>query len=86
MVEDRATADHKREFALVGSISFTHSLPETSNLPSVFIFAECIPSGTRRTSSLPSAELKTLGKEKHSTNRGFAEYKKHSAKRGFAEC
>ena len=39
------------------------ALPKTSNLSSVFMFAECIPSGTRQTSSLPSAELKTLGKE-----------------------
>ena len=40
------------------------TLPETSNLPIVFRFAECIPSETRRTSSLPSAALKTLGKKK----------------------
>ena len=39
------------------------SLPETSNLPSVFMFAECILSGTQQTRSLPSATLKTLGKE-----------------------
>ena len=39
------------------------ALPETSNLPSVFVFAECILSGTRQTSFLPSAVLKTLGKE-----------------------
>jgi len=38
------------------------TLPESSNLPSVFLFAECIPPGTRRISSLPSAVLKTLGK------------------------
>ena len=37
--------------------------PETSNLSSVFIFTECILSGTRQTSYLPSAALKTLGKE-----------------------
>ena len=40
-----------------------HALPETSNLPSVFVFTECILSGTRQTSSLPSAALKTLGKK-----------------------
>ena len=42
------------------------SLPESSNLPSVFMFAECIPSGTRRTSSLlrfAECQKKTLGKE-----------------------
>ena len=39
------------------------SLPEFSNLPSVFGFAECISSDTRRTSSLLSAATKkTLGK------------------------
>ena len=37
-------------------------LQETGSLPSVFIFAECISSDTRQTSSLPSAAKKTLGK------------------------
>jgi len=50
------------------------------------MFAECIFLGNRKTSSLPSAALKTLGKKKHSAKREFAECKKHSAKRGFAEC
>ena len=51
------------------------------------MFAECILSDTRQTSSLLSAALKTLGKKKHSVKRRFAEcQKKHSAKRRFAEC
>ena len=48
------------------------SLPETSNLPSVFMFAECILSDTRQTRSLPIAALKTFGK-KHSANLIFDE-------------
>ena len=56
----------------------TDSLPKTSNLPSVFMFAECFPSGTWRTSSLPSAALKTLGKKKHSVKRRFAKCKKNT--------
>ena len=51
------------------------------------MFAEFILSGTRQTSSLPSATLKTLSKKKHSVKRRFAEcQKKHSVKMGFAEC
>jgi len=46
-----------------GALSKRRALPETSNLPSVFMFAECIPSGTRQINSLPSAILKTLGKK-----------------------
>ena len=38
------------------------TLPETADLPSAKIFAECIISGTRQTSSLPSAAKNTLGK------------------------
>ena len=62
------------------------TVPETSNLPSVFMFIECILSDTRQTSSLLSVALKTLGKKrtlgkeevlpsvkkKHSVNREFA--------------
>ena len=44
-------------------ISLKRPLPESSNLRSVYLFAECIPSGTRRTNSLPSAILKTLDKK-----------------------
>ena len=65
------------------------------------MFAECIPSGTRRLSSLPSAVLKTLGKTKTLGKIGGlpsvkktlgkegslpSVKNKHSAKRGFAEC
>ena len=58
-------------------------LPEFLNLPSVLMFVECILSGTRQTSYLPSAALKTLGKKKHSAKMRFAECKKkHSIKRG----
>jgi len=51
------------------SIKWNKTLPETSNLPSVFIFTECIPSDTRRISDLSSSAIKnrrkkkTLGKE-----------------------
>ena len=45
------------------NISIHLTLLETSNLPSVFTFAECIPSGTRQINSLPGAILKTLGKK-----------------------
>ena len=38
------------------------TLPETDDLPSAKIFAECIPSGTRQKSCLSSAEETTLGK------------------------
>ena len=57
------------------------SLPETSNLPSVFIFAECINSGTRRTSSLPSAALKTPDKKKPQQNGGLPSVKKNTRQR-----
>ena len=40
------------------------------------MFVDCIPSGTRRISDLPSAALKTLGKKNTRQNRGFAECKK----------
>ena len=39
------------------------TLPESKALPSVIFFAECILSDTRQTISLPSAKLKTLGKD-----------------------
>ena len=39
------------------------TLPELKALPSVIFFAECILSDTRQTISLPSAKLKTLGKD-----------------------
>ena len=73
------------------------TLPETSNLPSVFMFAECILSGTRRTNSLPTAILKTLSKKNTRQREEFVECqtkntrqieglpsvtKKHSAKGG----
>ena len=58
------------------NLGVLRTLPETSNLPSVFMFAECILSSTRQTRSLPSAALKTLGKNKHSVNRRFTECKK----------
>ena len=62
---------------------FHPSLPESSNLPSVFMFAECIPSGTRRTSSLPSAALKTLGKKNTRQTGCFAECQnKNTRQRG----
>ena len=38
------------------------SLPEIVELPSAWGFTECILSGTRQTSSLPSAAKNTLGK------------------------
>ena len=59
-------------FSLHTGNCFRKTLPEFSNLPSVFMFAKCISSGTQQTSSLPSADLKTLGKKKHSVNKGFA--------------
>ena len=86
----RVFAHPEAASAHVFNSSFTHlpvPLPETSNLLSVFMFAECILSGTRQISSLPSATLKTLGKKKHSVKRRFAEcQKKHLTKMGFAEC
>jgi len=45
------------------------------------MFAECILSDTRQTSSLPSAAQKTLGKKKHSAKRKFAECKKNTRQR-----
>jgi len=45
------------------------------------MFAECIPSGTRRISDLPSAALKTLGKKNTRQNRGFPECKKNTRQR-----
>ena len=52
------------------------------------MFAECIPSDTRRTRSLPSAEIKTLGKKKTLGKiRGLPSVKlKTLGKEGFAEC
>ena len=50
------------------------------------MFVECIPSGTRRTSSLSSAALKTLGKKKAKEGVCRVSKEKHSAKSGFAEC
>ena len=37
-------------------------LPETTDLPSAKIFTECVPSGTRQKSCMPSAAKNTLGK------------------------
>jgi len=70
------------------SHDFEPPLPDTSNLPSVFMFAEYIPSDTRRTCSLPSAALKTLGKKKTLGKDGVCRVskEKHSAKIKFAEC
>ena len=51
------------------------ALPKTGYLPSVLVFAECISSGTRQTSHLPSAAKKTLGK----INALDKRCKKHSA-------
>ena len=64
------------------SLLGTLTLPESSNLLSVFMFAECISSDTRRTSCLPSASLNTLGKFLFCR----VSTKKHSAKRWFVEC
>ena len=38
-------------------------LPEIRNLPSVRLFAECFLSDTRQRASLPSVEVRTLGKK-----------------------
>ena len=60
-----------------------HTLPETLNLLSVFMVAECIPSDTRRTRSLPSTALKTLGKKNTRQNQRFAECQaKNTRQRG----
>ena len=40
-----------------------HALPQSKALPSVIFFAEYILMDTRQTISLPSAKLKTLGKD-----------------------
>ena len=51
------------------------------------MFAECIPSGTRRTRSLPSAALKTLGKKTLGKIGGLPSVKlKTLGQEGFAEC
>ena len=46
------------------------------------MFAECIPSGTRRTSSLPSAATKTLAKKNTRQIGRFAECQKNTRQRG----
>ena len=72
----RVFAHPEAASAHVFNSSFTHypsPLPETSNLPSVFMFAESILSDTRQTSCLPSAALKTFGKKKRSVKSRFAE-------------
>jgi len=45
------------------------------------MFAEYIPSGTRRISDLSSAALKTLEKKNTRQNWGFAECKKNTRQR-----
>ena len=47
------------------------------------MFAECIPSGTRRTSSLPSAVLKTLGKKNTRQIERFAECQNKNTRQRF---
>jgi len=83
---DAVISEHNSKDICTSNL-YIYSLPETLNLPSVFMFAECIFLGTRQTRSLPSAALKTLGKKKHSVKRRFAEcQKKHSTKIWFAKC
>ena len=63
------------------SLLGTLTLPESSNLLSVFMFAECISSDTRRTSPLPCAALKTLGKKNTRQREGLSSVKKNTRQR-----
>ena len=63
---------------MISQLSGSATLLETGCLPSAKLFVECILSGTRQISYLPSAVTKALGKIIALGKRG----KKHSAKFG----
>ena len=73
-------------FASIQLVQLAITQPEIVGLPSAKFFAECILSGTRQISYLPSANTKTLGKlfaERINTRQSSAlskRGKKHSAK------
>ena len=73
---------HTFRITYISSTYSNHYPPKTSNLPSVFMFAECIPSGTQRTSFLSSAALKTLSKKNTRQTGGLPSVKKNTRQIG----